>query len=158
MSDAFTQCYSAGCPAGQYDTGVVWGLGASRPKICKSCALPCVECKSVSTNCTLCFTGSYLGKGSGGSGVCLLCSSADVNCLECKAGECTRCVKGYVEVWNKSLLCEKCQGIVSQCLDCKNGLTGKVECASCSSGYAVSFDKLKCVNCSTIVRCATCSD
>ncbi|CAD8182852.1 unnamed protein product [Paramecium pentaurelia] len=127
---------------------------------CQPCMQGCQTCSN-NQSCQTCFSGYYMVYPYSGINYCQLCSTVPAisNCLTCDTSQtaphaqsliptCRSCPSGYYLYSGKCVVC------TGGCLACD----ADNSCTQCvSQGYAYDQTNKKCVACSTITGCTSCS-
>ncbi|ELP92345.1 protein serine/threonine kinase, putative [Entamoeba invadens IP1] len=137
----------AGCTSGYVPTLPI----TNKCVTCRTYDTNCVECVSDKRECAICQSGMYPNT----NGTCTLCDATCNGQCNTSTGVCTGCTTNHVFTDPPGKVCVACNSFDTNCITCSPDFLRK--CKVCAIGFYPDETSGKCVACSTIPDCNTCS-
>ncbi|ELP91623.1 protein serine/threonine kinase, putative [Entamoeba invadens IP1] len=138
----------AGCTSGYVPTSPI----TNKCVTCRTFDTNCVECETDKRKCINCQSGMYPNT------VSHACVDCDASCngqCNTSTGVCTGCTTNHVFTDPPGKVCVACKSFDTNCITCLPDFSRK--CKVCAIGFYPDETSGKCVACSTIPDCNTCS-
>ncbi|KAK2145522.1 hypothetical protein LSH36_676g00014 [Paralvinella palmiformis] len=171
-------CTSTSCLACKSSTYVISGADSKKCAACPGNCKTCITGDSTTiTKCTTCNDGYYVSNDAcaacpgdqcktcpdGTCNACLdnfyldgsSCSACSYQCLKCSDGTtCDTCVTRYTTKGTEDKSCDECP---TNCNICTPEQAAVGKCTTCMTGYALDSVTSKCVACSAVTDCESCT-